>query len=285
MMNRSYTDVTKMRDSLQQSFLLKKLMWGVALCGIAIVPCHAQDTANPVEVSSSAGASLLPDTSLLPDAPGFSTSYAASHEGVADDAFAAQPTQTRVASMHDRTIRVGVTAPRLSVGDKILLGLSVATSTKAMIGWAASATYEQAIDGSPNYGQSAKGFVQRLGAASARASSNTIFTDSILAPILHEDPRYYEMGNRSGYIKRFFYAGTRTIITRDDNGHPTPNFAMLGGNLAGAALTQAYYPSRNTGFGPTMKTFGGSMAGAAVGFIVEEFFRDSIDRLYHKATD
>ena len=57
-----------------------------------------------------------------------------------------------------------------------------------------SAGYEQIVNGSPNYGQTGKGFAQRLGAASARASSENIFSDSVIAPILHQDPRYYRMG-------------------------------------------------------------------------------------------
>ena len=59
---------------------------------------------------------------------------------------------------------------------------------------ATAASYEQALNGSPNYGTDAGAYGQRVGAAAIRDASQTIFSDSIMAPILREDPRYYVMG-------------------------------------------------------------------------------------------
>jgi hypothetical protein len=135
-------------------------------------------------------------------------------------------------------------------------------------------------DGSPNYGSNGRGFAQRLGAAAARDSSEGIFSDSILAPVLHEDPRYYRMGPGRNFFVRLIYSGTRPLITRTDGGHLTPNFAQLGGNLAGSALTQAYYPQLNRGATQVLETFGGSIGGSAIGDVVSEFYGD-FTHLFH----
>ena len=60
-------------------------------------------------------------------------------------------------------------------------------------------------------------------------SRRNIFSDSVIAPILHEDPRYYKMGPGPGhsFIKRLFYSGTRGLITRTDGGRQTINFANI----------------------------------------------------------
>ena len=79
------------------------------------------------------------------------------------------------------------------------------------------------MNSSPNYGDRCWAFGQRLGAAAARGVSEGVFSNSLFAPLFHEDPRYYIMGPGHSFFKRLVYAGTRSIITRTDSGktHPT----------------------------------------------------------------
>jgi len=87
-----------------------------------------------------------------------------------------------------------------------------------------------------------------------------VFSNSLFAPLFHEDPRYYVMGTGHPFFKRLVYAGTRAIITRTDSGRTTPNFSLLAGNAAGSALTIPYYPAQNTSFKEVAETFGGRLA-------------------------
>ncbi len=119
-------------------------------------------------------------------------------------------------------------------------------------------------------------------AAALRAGSEGIFTDCLFAPLFHEDPRYYVMGKGHPFLKRLAYAGTRVLITRTDGGHQTPNFALLAGNAAGSALTIPYYPSKNTSFSEVAQTFGGSLGGSAIGFVVDEFIIDALVKVHLK---
>jgi hypothetical protein len=228
----------------------------------------------------------ITDVAALPNAPGFSTSTASAGSVPGDDSASGNTTQPRppmprTARIGQKVIQPGQQAPRPSLREKIALGMYSSVSPKAMAGWVGVSLYEQAIDTSPNYGQTFRGYAQRLGAAVARDSSEAIFSDAILAPAFHEDPRYYRLGPGQNGVYRFLYASTRTLVTRTDDGRPTPNFSLLGGNLAGAALTQAYYPSRDTGFKPTLKTFGSSLLGSSVGFLVDEYFRDVFGFVFH----
>jgi hypothetical protein len=157
-----------------------------------------------------------------------------------------------------------------------VLGLRESFTLFSVIGWTASAGYSQLINGSPNYGTDSGAFGERLGAASVRLISQNIFGNAIFAPVFRTDPRYYKMGPGHNIVRRALYAATRTLITKSDDGRTQPNYSLLSGNLAGAALTNAYYPSTNRGFTETAKTFGNSLGGSAVGFVVTEFLDEAL---------
>jgi hypothetical protein len=178
------------------------------------------------------------------------------------------------ASHTTKFIEPGQDAPVLTTGDKVALGLRDAVSPFAIVGWFASAGYEQALNGSPNYGTDRGAFGQRLGAAALRDISEGIFSDSVMSAAFHEDPRYYRMGPSHNFFARLAYASTRPILSRTDSGHGTPNFALLTGTLAGSALASAYYPPVNRGAAQTFATFGGSLGGSAIGDVVGEFLGD-----------
>ena len=188
-------------------------------------------------------------------------------------------TRRHEAGTFDRFIDPSEIAPRLSVGDKILTGMRASVSDFAVAGWVGSALYGQAFDRSPNYGQNFKGFSQRLGAAAARNTSESIFSDSVFSPIFHTDPRYYQLGPGHGTVHRAAYAVSRVFITKTDGGAQTVNFALLSGNLAGATLTQLYYPGRNRSPGQVFETFGTSLGGSAVGYLIGEFFAQQISSM------
>jgi hypothetical protein len=179
-------------------------------------------------------------------------------------------------------VNPGEVAPPMTVREKVLGGMTNSVSLYSATGWLAAAGWEQLWNNSPNYGTDSGAFGQRLGAAALRGVSEGVFSSSLFAPLFHEDPRYYVMGKGHPFLKRAVYAGTRAIITRTDSGHTTPNFSLLAGNAAGSALTIPYYPAKNTTFSEVAQTFGGSIGGSALGFVVDEFIVDVLIDLHIK---
>ena len=229
----------------------------------------------------------------LPTAPGFSSSSApasepGSNEGLAGDGggFVPAPGEdVKLPTRRDMTILPKEVAHPLTPHDKVLLGLKESASIFSILGWSTSAGYSHLIDGAPNYGTDKAAFGERLGATALRNVSESIFSVSLFAPLLHEDPRYYELGAGHSVVKRVVYGATRPLITRTDSGHATVNFSLLAGNLLGSALTNAYYPERNRNFGRTMQTFGTSVGGAALGFGITEFLNDALVAAHLKKPD
>ncbi len=236
----------------------------------------------------------------LPDAPGFSSrreDMRGTEEAAASSSLAAEPEDgvgegadgptvpptkrhRRIATLSDMTIQPGQLSEPLTRHRTVVLGLTQSFTLFSGFGWLASAGYTQLVNGSPNYGVDSGAFGQRLGAAALRNTSQNILGNAVLAPLLHQDPRYYKLGRKSGVIHRTAYAVTRVLITKNDSGDERPNFSLLGGHLAGAALTNTYYPEHNQGWSQTGKTFGNALGGAAVGYLVTEFLDDGL-RIAH----
>lgn len=213
----------------------------------------------------------------LPDSPG----AARSSEGRAFSSSFAQPSTAASsapppASRLSKIIQPGQQAPSLTARDKLELSAKSAVAPMSIASWFVSAGWSQLTNGAPNYGTDKGAFGERLGAAAIRDPSEEILSTGVMAAALHEDPRYYKLGRGHGIGRRIVYAATRVLVTRTDHGRATPNLALLGGNLTGSILTNAYYPSVNHGVSQTLMIFGNSLGGSAIGFGIDEFLDDAL---------
>jgi hypothetical protein len=98
----------------------------------------------------------------------------------------------------------------------------------------------QAENQNPSFGQGMKGYAQRVGAAFGDQMIGNMMTEGFAPALLHEDPRYFRLGQGSG-PKRVWYAVTRIIVTPTDKNNLTFNFAEWGGNATAVALSNLYY--------------------------------------------
>jgi hypothetical protein len=210
----------------------------------------------------------------LPDAPSAPPLRAFTPE--ADQSAPGSSTAPRYA----KTIDADQTAQPITAHDKAIIGLRDLYSPMNFVAMIASAGYEQALNGSPNYGTDRGAFGERLGAAGIRETTQGFFTDVVFSPIMHTDPRYYVEGSRYSFVHRVFYAGTRVLVSKNDSGHNTVNSSLLLGYAASTALSNAYYPQINRNFRDGASEYGGSLGGAAIGFLVSEF-SDSLLKAVH----
>jgi hypothetical protein len=178
------------------------------------------------------------------------------------------------------TISPGYHAQQLTRHEQVILGFHDMYSLPTFVGEIASAGYSHITNGQPNYGTDKGALGQRVGASVLRDTTEDLFSEVILAPILHEDARYYIEGSRYNFFHRTIYAATRPIITRTDTGRSTINASLLIGYAGASALSYTYYPTINQNFKDTVATFGGALAGAAVGDFVNEFLDDVLQTLH-----
>ena len=163
---------------------------------------------------------------------------------------------------------------------KFELALKTTVDPVTIFGVALVAGLDQAGN-TPNYQQGAKGYGQRFGTVAANGSADILVGGAILPTLLHQDPRYFYKG--TGTTKsRILYALTRPLVCKGDNGAWQPNYSSMGGDLAAAALENAYYPQSNRGAGLVFGHFALGTAERAVSSLAQEFL---LRRLTQTAKD
>jgi hypothetical protein len=122
----------------------------------------------------------------------------------------------------------------------------------------------------PNYPQGFKGYGERFGAAFADSTSDIIVAGAILPSLLHQDPRYFYQGTGTTN-SRLRHALLSPFICKGDNGRWQPNYSTVGGDLASAGLTNAYYPRSNRGPGLFLSNFVIDTGQRALANVAQEF--------------
>jgi len=121
--------------------------------------------------------------------------------------------------------------------------------------------------------------LSKLYAASVADAESRYFFGTFLFPtLLDQDPRYLPK-RRGGMISRAWYAATRVLVTRNDEGHATFNSSEFLAVAFSQALSNAYYPDHYRTWGSTGSRIYGTLQSDASGHLLEEFLPD-IKRIF-----
>jgi len=152
---------------------------------------------------------------------------------------------------------------------KFSLALKADTDPVTFLGVGFLAGINQAAN-TPDYGQGAKGYGQRMGALYANGFTDIMIGGAILPSLLHQDPRYFYLGTGTT-MSRALYALSSPFICRGDTGRWQPNYSSIGGDLASGAISNAYYPSTNRGPGLVFANAAITTAGRMANGLIQEF--------------
>jgi hypothetical protein len=130
------------------------------------------------------------------------------------------------------------------------------------------------------YGQGAEGYAKRFGSKFGDRTIGLFMTRAIFPSMLHQDPRYYRMGD-GAYKKRFMYAISRTIVTRNDDGARAFNYSEVIGYAASSAVSNAYYPDKSRTAGNSAQNWGFQIATDAGFNVLKEFWPDIQKKVFH----
>jgi hypothetical protein len=152
---------------------------------------------------------------------------------------------------------------------KFRLAFRTAIDPVTIVGVGVLAAINQAGD-VPHYGQGWGAYADRFVAAATDGLTDIMIGGAILPSLLHQDPRYFYQGTGSNK-SRALHALSSPFICRGDNGRPQPNYSTIGGDLASAALSNAYYPASNRGAGQTFQTVAINTGERMLSALVQEF--------------
>lgn len=102
-----------------------------------------------------------------------------------------------------------------------------------------------------------------------------------LPTLLHEDVRYYAMGE-GGFWKRGIYAASRILITPDYHGHNTFNASEVFGRAMAQGISTTYYPASDRTVGALAVKYGWAMGRDALTNVFREFWPDIATHVLHR---
>lgn len=159
----------------------------------------------------------------------------------------------------------------LTAGEKFKLAITNSVSPPAFLGSAFGAGIGQAADTPAGYGQGAEGYGKRFGASMATGASTNLIGTFFLSSVMHDDPRYFVMGDGS-LGQSIKYALRRVVIVRKDDGGEAFNFPGVLAPLAAAGLANTYMPDAQRTVSYTFESYGWAMAASAGVNILKEYW-------------
>jgi hypothetical protein len=141
------------------------------------------------------------------------------------------------------SVSADIKLPPQTPKQKLILAAKNSFDYSSFFVAAIQAGFAMNSDSYPEFHQGVKGYGRYYWHTLADTADEN-FMVSGLAPILfHQDTRFYTLCHGS-FSKRTFYAVTRVLVTRTDNGNPTFNFSEVIGSGAAAGLSTLYYPKQ-----------------------------------------
>jgi hypothetical protein len=240
------TDLDLMRAATFMRFVIT-----CAVCLLSLRPGMAQESATLLPSATAQQTAVA--ATAMPDAP----TPAPVPQGQQDPPPATSSTASAAANSQDgqqtkrilwimpnfRAVNAGVKLPPQSVKEKIKTGALDSFDYSSFIFVGIQAGISQATDAYPAFRQGAAGYGRYYWHTFADNTDENLWVEGLLPIALHQDSRYYTLGH-GGFIKRGFYAVTRTVITRTDSGRETFNASEVFGSGVAAAISSTYYPTQ-----------------------------------------
>ena len=177
-------------------------------------------------------------------------------------------------------VAVGMHPPPLTSGQKFKLAVQY-INPYTFVFVAAEAGINQARNSPSDFGQGAEGYGKRYGAGLADGLTDGLFTTGLYPSLLHQDPRYYRLGD-GGFVHRTWYAVSRILVTRQDSGRAAFNASEVLGSFSSSALGVTYYPKSQRDFSDVAERAGVQFAFDAGFRFLKEFYPDIQRKLSRK---
>jgi hypothetical protein len=107
------------------------------------------------------------------------------------------------------------------------------------------------------------------------------WVDAIVPTLVHQDERYYAMGE-GGILKRGIYAASRELITPNYNGKNSFNVSEILGRGASQAISLAYYPSQTRTVSGFAEKYAYAVGRDALTNVFREFWPDINSHVLHR---
>src|SRR5215467_8558922 len=171
--------------------------------------------------------------------------------------------------------------PPLTTGQKFRIATASVFDWGAYPFNGALAGIAQAKNDPKQWGQGWGAYGKRFGASFADNSIGTYMTVAVFPSLLHEDPRYYQMG-KGPVKKRIWHGITRLFVTYTDSGNSRFNYSEIVGNATAAGISNIYRAPEDRTFGRNIGTLGELIMWDGLSNQLKEFWPDIRRKVFHK---
>jgi hypothetical protein len=209
-----------------------------------------------------------------------------------DDAIGKSKLEQETGTVNDRifavlpnygTVETAKVLQPLNSGQKFRLATAGVFDWGALGFNGALSAIAQARNDPQAWGQGWGAYGKRYGASFADNSIGTYMTTAVFPSLLHEDPRYFQMG-KGGFSHRFVYGWSRLFVTRTDSGSMRFNYSESIGNAAAAAISNIYHPAEDRTAARNATTLGFLILYDGLSNELKEFWPDIRRKLFHKTS-
>lgn len=132
----------------------------------------------------------------------------------------------------------------------------------------------EGINEHPSLGKGVGGFYAYTWRGFLDKTDGTYLAAWLMPSLLHEDTRYYALGNEHSIPIRALYVISRQGVARTYGGRQTPNIAGLGAKVLTQVVSRNYYPTSATTFPVLAEKFGYSAMRDVMFSSIREFYPD-----------
>jgi len=228
-------------------------------------PGGGQGTSNP----------SAPPEGGLPDAP--STVAANKQVPVSKQ----QPKRILGIMPNYRAVSAGAAPPPPTPKEAFTIATHQSFDYSAFIFVGITSLMAEGTDAHPSLGKGIGGYGQYYWRGFVDKTDGNYWVIFVLPTVLHQDERYYAMGEGS-ILKRGIYAASRTLITPDYQGHNTFNASDVVGRGIAQAISASYYPASDRTVGDIAVKYGWAMGRDALTNVFREFWPDIATHVLHR---
>ena len=132
----------------------------------------------------------------------------------------------------------------------------------------------EGLNSHPVLGKGVDGFYAYTWRGFLDKTDGTYLSAWLLPSLLHEDTRYYALGDGHTVLRRALYVVSQEAVARTYGGSQTPNIAGLGGKVLTQVISRYYYPPGTTDFSVLATKFGYSIMREVAFTSIREFYPD-----------
>ena len=234
------------------------------------------------ELPDAPGAVLYPQSSQTPATP---TPTQQSTPSTADpDAVSANGTQQtkRILGIMPNfsSVSADTKLPPLSPKEKFILAGKNSFDYSSFLIASIQAGFAMNGKSYPEFHQGVKGYARYYWHTLADTADENFMVGGLGPIVFHQDNRFYTLGH-GGFRKRAWYAATRVLITRQDDGEKMFNFSEVVGSGASAGVSTLYYPTKYRTWTKVGQKWLTSDIIDSANFVFKEFWPDINKKLFH----